>query len=150
MKLFQLIKDLISMPNVINRKASKAFDQETASILLDLKKHSPVDTGLYRKSWIVKKGSSFNQLKNLQFINTDDPGKAYNIDKGAKPNKAPWYYPGKQKERTGKLTLADGKVWPGGLKPGHSLTVGGATNLVLRKGKSEMRDRIVASIMREI
>lgn len=52
------------------------------------------------------------------------------MDEGAEPNAYPWYFPG-SKKKTGKLKVSGGKVWAGGLNPGHEYTVGGQTGPVL-------------------
>lgn len=51
------------------------------------------------------------------------------MDEGAGVGKPPWNFSGKSK--TGKLVVRNGRVWAGGLNPGHSKTVGGATGPVL-------------------
>ncbi len=53
------------------------------------------------------------------------------MEEGAERNKLPWNYPGVRKKRTGKLAIRNGRVWAGGLNPGHSKTVRGAIGPVL-------------------
>ncbi len=86
----------------------------------------------FRDNWKVKRirFGARNVLAGLAITNTT-PKYGVFVASGASPGKAPWYYPhtktksGRVSKGTGKLTVHDGKVWAGGLNPGHSKTIGG-------------------------
>jgi hypothetical protein len=72
---------------------------------------------------------------------------------GARPQKAPWYFPGRHKKGkkkgqmksgTGKLKMAtgekEGRVWAGGLNPGHPKTIGGPIEQVFGKNSKEVQN----------
>lgn len=146
MRLSDFKRYLLKLATKINTVSKKPFQEETARVLAELQKHSPVDSGKYKESWKVKR-----QFLKIVFYN-DDP-KFGLLEYGAEPNTAPWYFPkGKQSSKskktskpTGKLKLVKGKVWAGGLNPGHELTVGGAITPVLEKYKSARFDESMAN-----
>jgi len=115
-----------------------------SGILPDLQKHSPVDSGEYSSNWKLEKarlGNSFSVngqklLASVTIINRTDY--AYFMEYGAGIGAAPWYFTGEytSKEAPKKLKVAAyndgvGRVWAGGIKPGHNKTVGGALSVVL-------------------
>lgn len=150
MKLRPFIANLKKMPDRMNKAALKPYKAELPLILKDLQSRSPVDTGKYKGSWQIKKGSTTGIiLANTVFYN-DDP-KAYLMEFGAVPGEAPWYYP--NAKQTGKLTVSGGKVWSGGLKPGHQHTIGGAIGPVLYKNNKrqlELVHKIADSISKRV
>lgn len=109
------------------RVSKNVVYNHTPSLLADLKSHSPVDKGVYKEAWRMYKSHVGSALFGYGFTNKDS--KAGLIEFGGTPKTAPWYYPSKKK-RTGKLVVRDGRVWAGGLNPGHELTVGGAIDNV--------------------
>jgi hypothetical protein len=139
MKLRPFIANLKKMPDRMNKAALKPYKAELPLILRDLQSRSPVDSGTYKGSWKIKNASTRGVvLANTVFYN-DDP-KAHLMEFGAAPGEAPWYYPNSKK--TGKLTVSGGKVWAGGLKPGHQHTVGGAISPVLYKNNKRQLDLV--------
>ena len=131
----------------IKSSASKILYKEDKKILALLKAHSPYDPDHkpagekhFRDNWKVTRprfGSS-KTLAGIKIIN-DTPDYGQFAALGAEPNEAPWYFPhrdrstGRFKKGTGKLKLVNGKVWAGGLNPGHDKTVGGPIAQVLSK-----------------
>jgi len=119
---------------------SRMLYKEDKKILALLRAHSPVDTGTFRDNWAVARPrfGSTKTLAGIRIIN-NTPFYGQFVAGGALPGQAPWYYPhrnkatGRFKKGTGKLKLSDGRVWAGGLKPGHSKTVGGPIVQVLSK-----------------
>lgn len=118
--------------------ASAALLKEEKKLLARLKAHSPVDSGYFASRWKIKrvKFQSSNALAGLSITN-DTPDYGRFATSGAEPNKAPWYYPnrdkkGKFRKGTGKLKKSAGKVWAGGLNPGHDKTVGGTVENALK------------------
>jgi hypothetical protein len=126
----QLIKDLRASPSKMAKASKEALNKEIPSLIADFKARSPVDTGMYKESW-AKFSPRFNSpgvFASAGIRNTDP--KALLMEYGAEPGSAPWYYPGARK-RTGKLAAMHGRIWAGGLNPGHSFTIGGAIDPVL-------------------
>jgi hypothetical protein len=133
-----------------NTAAEKPFRKEADKVLQELQKRSPVDSGQYRASWKVREGAkTAGIIRSFIFYNTD--AKFPLMEYGAEPEEAPWYFPGKKKKKTGKLTVAKGRVWAGGLNPGHSLTIGGAITPVLdRYRKTSAGEEISEVVLRRI
>lgn len=147
MKLSAFIGKVKGFVHKINVAAKIPFVSETALVLEDLKKRSPVDSGTYRESWKFRRQTGRGSIYSVVFYN-DDPKFAL-MEFGANKYEAPWYYP--RKKKSGKLTEARGKVWAGGLDPGHSLTIGGAITPVLEKyQKANIGDKISEVVLRRI
>jgi hypothetical protein len=155
MKLSAFISQVKHLVPAINKAAKIPFVSESALVLDELKKRSPVDSGMYRESWKSRTQLGGGSLYSVVFYN-DDPKFAL-MEFGAEPQQAPWYYPhrnkktGQFKKGTGKLTLRKERVWAGGLKPGHALTVGGAITPTIEKfQKARIGEKISEVIMRRI
>jgi hypothetical protein len=145
--------------------ASKSLYKEDSAIVQLLQKHSPRDSGKYASNWRAKRlrFGDASQLAGLVITN-ETPIYGQFMEEGAEPGQAPWYFPhrirkgkkgaGRFKKGTGKLKLTPGRVWAGGLNPGHELTVGGAINIVLKekdlwqKLTLEISDAIVKGILK--
>jgi len=120
--------------------SKKLLQKEESKIIRLLKEHSAKDTGEFRSNWKVKRGrfNAKNTLAGISITN-DTPKYGQFVAFGAEPREAPWYYPhrdaktGRFKKGTGKLKTVEGKVWAGGLNPGHDKTVGGPIAIVLSK-----------------
>ena len=141
MYLKTFITSLSNLPNKINKAAGIAFRKELTPILNDLKKRSPKEKGTYQKSWIItQKNVSNSLLGYAHFQNVDVVEKAVLMEYGAEPNAAPWYYPGAKKRKSEKLTVSLGRVWPGGIDPGHQFTIGGAINPVIYKNPQRQQE----------
>lgn len=130
MNIYQLIRELNAMPNKMVIASQSALNAEVPKLIVDFKRRSPVDTGGYKRGW-NKITTRFHApgIMASAGIRNDDP-KAHLMEFGADPKSAPWYYPNKKKP-TGKLKEFDGRIWAGGISPGHSLTIGGAIDSVL-------------------
>lgn len=141
MYLKTFINSLPNLPNKINRAAGVAFRKELTPLLNELKKRSPKSKGVYQKSWIVtQKNVSGSLIGFAHFQNVDSVEKAILLEYGAEPNAAPWYYPGATRRKSEKLTVALGRVWAGGLDPGHQFTIGGAINPVIYKNPQKQQE----------
>lgn len=140
----QLIKDLNKASGKMRRAAQVALEAEVPSLIQDLKKQSPVDTGEYKQSWrkVKARFSDTNILASVGIVNVDP--KAPLMEFGADPETAPWYFPNAKKP-SGKLKEFDGRIWAGGLNPGHSFTVGGAIGPVIMNNE-ERQLRIANSV----
>lgn len=130
---------LQSIGTKMRNSVKSTLHEEAVLLLSDFKEHSPEDTGKYKSLWFIGKSrfAGVNSVANVVIKNTDP--KASVMEFGAAKHEAPWFYPG-GKKRTGKLVVRNGRVWAGGLNPGHSKTVGGAINRVLyNNSKRQMR-----------
>ncbi len=111
----------------------KAADEKSTELLSALQQHSPVDSGAFQRGWALdtKKGSK-GTLVSISITNKANLPYAVFMLTGADPQSAPWYYPHEKTIPTGKLTMQGGKVWAGGLNPGHGKTVGGTVTNALK------------------
>ena len=133
----------------LKANVSRLLYKKDNEIIALLKEHSPYDpeggSPHFRDQWQAHKlkyGSS-NVLAQLIVVNKTPIYGRFMVE-GAELRKAPWYYPHKKNDskRTGKLNVFDGKVWAGGLNPGHDKTFGGPITQVL----SKVSDKIVQEI----
>ncbi len=122
------------------------------TILALLRAHSPKDSGKFSSNWRVAR-SRFGKRKILAglVVVNDTPNYGQFVAFGAEPKKAPWYFPHGKKVATGKLMVHQGRVWAGGLNPGHVDTVGGPIVQVMdsfaNKFSQEFADKIIRSIV---
>lgn len=137
MNMNEFIVKLRVMGDRIRQSTQKALYKNESFVLRELRKYSPKDTGKFASNWRARR-LRFSGGKDLAglVITNKTPEYGQFVEGGAEPGKAPWYFPhrdkkGRMKKGTGKLTLADGKVWAGGLSPGHDKTVGGAIKRVI-------------------
>lgn len=124
------IEDLRKLPEKMKKAAQEILDGEVPRLIAEFKERSPVDTGLYQSSWQkAPLRIGFRTMAGVRIRNIDYQ-KAEWMEYGAAPGGPPWYFPGPRKP-TGKLTESGGRIWAGGLDPGHSLTIGGAIDAVI-------------------
>jgi hypothetical protein len=141
MYLKTFINSLPNLLNKINKAAGISFRKELMPLLNELRKRSPKDKGIYQKSWILtQKSASGSLIGFAYFQNVDSVEKAFLLEYGAEQDTAPWYYPGAKRRKSGKLTVAQGRVWAGGLDPGHQLTIGGAIDPVIYKNPQKQQE----------
>ena len=138
------------------KKASvQALKKNEAAIMQTLRANSPVDSGFFRSRWRVSltKFAGADELAGM-IISNDTSHYGQFIEHGAEPGQAPWYFPKRSKagktkgqmvKGTGKLKLSDGKVWAGGLQPGHNLTVGGVLQNVF-SDKSKILEKLMIDV----
>jgi hypothetical protein len=135
--LLKISSDLRNVPTKVKSNVNRALFSESSALKKDFQQRAPVDSGRYQRAWRISRdrlGSS-GMFASVSIFN---PTNSYGVfmEYGADINKAPWYYPGVTKKKTGKLTKANnseqnGRIWAGGLNPGHSKTIGGAIDPVL-------------------
>lgn len=141
MKLNAFITTLNKVVDNFKNSSQKALYKTESFVLRELRAHSPIDTGYFASRWRARRlrFGGTNVLAGL-IISNDTAHYGQFLEVGAEPGQAPWYFPhrirsgkrkGSFKKGTGKLTLADGKVWAGGLRPGHAKTVGGAMTRII-------------------
>ena len=138
--LSTLINKIKQSKEQIKKNAIRIMYKKDKEILQLLKDHSPVDTGTFRDNWKASR-LRYKSSDTLAEIVVTNATKNYGqfMITGAEPRQAPWYYPhrdsktGKFKKGTGKLKGSGGKVWSGGLNPGHDKTIGGPIEQALSK-----------------
>lgn len=139
MNVKRLIRELNSAPSRMAYAARVAINSEARKLIVDFRRRSPVDSGEYKGRW--KKSEFISSIPGViagtRIFNDDT--KASLMEFGANPDEAPWHYP-QVNANTGKLTASGGKIWAGGLRPGHHLSIGGAIDPVLfRNNERQMR-----------
>jgi len=149
MNLNEIIKGLakITEGSAIKANVSRLLYKKDNELIDLLKEHSPYDPEHkdphFRDQWKASRKKYGNSKVLAQIIvSNSTPIYGQFLVAGAELNQAPWYYPnrirkgkkkGQFKKGTGKLTKVQGKVWAGGLDPGHIKTVGGPIAQVLTK-----------------
>jgi len=125
-----IIKELRTAHTRMTNAAQAGLNSVIPSLIQDFKARSPVDSGEYKASWkrANVKFTETNVIAGAAILN-DDP-KAHLMEFGAEPKTAPWYFPN-AKTPTGKLKEQGGRIWAGGISPGHSMSIGGAITPVL-------------------
>lgn len=126
----ELVRDLEKLPVRMKKASQAVLNKESRKLVIEFQQRSPVATGQYKAGWMsfIPRFNSSGIYASIG-IKNEDP-KAYMMDQGADIDSSPWYFP-KSKSRSGKLVESGGKIWAGGLKPGHSMTIGGAIDPVL-------------------
>lgn len=145
---------IFSMRSSVKKSKDKSrffLYKQDKTILSLLRNHSPVDSGTFNSNWNTYRArfGARNVLAGL-LITNDTPYYGKFIAFGAEPKKAPWYYPHGKKVSTGKLTLAEGKVWAGGLSPGHGKTIGGPIVQVMDKFANDFVQKYADEIAKDL
>lgn len=126
----QMANGLNNMAKVMPSNIRSVLYVESTHLLRDFKDRSAIDSGLFVGNWgIGRLPKSSRMFAGVSIFNRT-PYAIY-LDQGAEVDGPPWYYPGNRKKRSGKLIRRNGRVWAGGLNPGHSKTVGGIINPVI-------------------
>jgi len=133
--------------SAIKANVSRLLYRKDNELINLLKEHSPYDPDHedphFRDQWkAVRKQYGNSKVLAQVIISNSTPNYGQFLVTGAEPNQPPWYYPnrvlkgkkkGQFKKGTKKLVKVQGKVWAGGLDPGHPKTVGGPIAQVLSK-----------------
>lgn len=128
---FQISTDLKNLRASMKSRINSVLYDESRTLLREFQDRAPVDSGIYRSNWRLMK-SRFSPSNTIaSFTLSNDTPYAIYMEEGAEKYKAPWYFPRRGSRRTGKLAVRNGRVWAGGLNPGHSKTVHGAIGPVL-------------------
>lgn len=124
---------------------------ESQSIMNDIRKRAPLDTGTYSRGWKLQRTARSGDVIAATKIENRTPYGIY-LEEGAEPGKAPWYYPsGKRKSQ--KLTVRNNRVWAGGKSPMGFVVegkTGGAINLTIyynNKRKQKLARTLADRIM---
>jgi len=155
MKLLNAIKDLKKMVSGGIKKASATIlYKEDKTLIALLKAHSPSASGEFKSNWKASR-KRFGSSKTLAglVITNDTPLYGQFLAFGADPEEAPWYFPGRDKKgkftkHSGKLKAYDGKIWAGGLNPGHAKTIGGPISQVLSKRVDSFTEEFANGIVK--
>lgn len=126
-----------------NNVTGVLYSQMTA-IKVDLEDFSPVDKDVFRQSWRLKKISSTRDSLFFHMRIDNNTPYGVHVDQGVAPGEAPWYFPNKAKEPSGKLILRNGRVWAGGLSP-SGFVVGGIVDKKIYYNKSKI-NKIVTEV----
>ena len=148
MSTFQeLSGDFKKLNASLQQNVRNILSEESKTILKDLQDRSPVDTGFFRSNWKVTL-SRFSPGSTISGISIrNDTPYAFWMEYGAPKFSAPWYYPlrdkrtGRFRKGTGKLKESQGRIWAGGLNPGHSMTIGGAIGPSVERALNRMEQR---------
>jgi len=133
-----------TMSMQMQKNVKLALYNQAAMLVGDFQQRSPVDTGEYRNRWrIARDRFASSSVASVSIVNSTSY--AEYMEYGAKQGAEPWYFPAPKRKRTGKLAVREGRVWAGGLSPGHSKTVGGAIGKGLLDNKRRM-NQLVGSI----
>jgi len=153
MKIEAFIASLrLGLRSGIEKGSRSILYSKNNTILALLRAHSPKDSGEFSSNWRVARSryGKRNILAGLVVVN-DTPNYGQFVAFGAEPRKAPWYFPHGKSTGTGKLIQYQGKIWAGGLNPGHVDTVGGPIVQVMdsfaNKFTQEFADKITGHIV---
>ncbi len=131
----EISTDLRNLRTSMKSRISSVLYEESRTLLYEFQDRSPVDSGEYRSRWRLLKSRFLPNNTLASFTLLNDTSYAIYMEEGTEKFAPPWYYPhrssGKFRKGTGKLTVVNGRVWAGGLNPGHSKTVHGAIGPVL-------------------
>lgn len=126
-----MIKELNDMSKKIRSAIKITLYEESIAVLRDIRNSSPEDTGLYRSRWMLSRNRfSGGNIVESRLISNNTPY-GYWMEEGAEVGGPPWYFPNPKKKATGRLVEYNGRIWAGGLRPGSSLSKGGAINNVI-------------------
>jgi len=119
-------------------RVSSVLYEESRALLSDFRDRSPVDSGFYKSNWQLLKPRFSTRKTISSFTLRNRTPYAIYMEEGAERNSAPWFYSGRGKSRSGKLTVSGGRVWAGGLNPGHAKTIHGAIKPVLTENNKRV------------
>lgn len=116
----------------LKSRMSSVLYEESSTLLRDFRDRAPVDSGDYRSNWRLKKSRIASPSTLASFSLYNDMSYAEYMEEGAEIGRPPWNFGVKaRRSGSGKLVIRNGRVWAGGLNPGHSKTVFGAIGPVL-------------------
>ena len=120
---------LQEMPKKLDSSVKNLLYNEIQSITKDLIDQSPIDKDVFKQNWRSLKVNTpgVSSMFSMRIENKTPYGVF--LDQGAEPGQAPWYFPSSNPP-SGKLTLANGKVWAGGLSP-FGFVIGGMIDKVI-------------------
>ena len=129
MNLSEFNKRLQGLSSRATSNVKSALYEQAKEIKQDLQARSPVDTGIFRSSWVMSRMQGTGGALSMMIKNPIPYG--HWLDEGGFMQGPPWYFPSTVGAKpTGKLTVQKGKVWAGGLSP-SGFVVGGIVRVVL-------------------
>ena len=131
--LQQFITDLPKVKTRMIASVHASTQVETANILELIKLRSPLDKGLFRRNWEMRKlGRTASKRMTFRLENRTFYGPW--LDLGAEPGREPWGWPNAKNpgpvSKSGKLRIENGRVWAGGKSP-EGFVTGGIVNQVI-------------------
>jgi hypothetical protein len=159
----EFVKYLQNASNRMTSGARNALQHNSSILLKGLMDHSPEDTGFFKSQWRISRSVSTSGVVSLRFTN-NTPYSPF-MTEGAPIGGFPWFHSGAKRSKntgrftkgSGKLKVSGGRVWAGGLKPGHNLTITGPINKVLtgngiiaKKNQKELVKSVANSIIQAL
>jgi len=147
----KLIDDIAKAVPAMAISVRNVLHEESTRWLRDLKNHSPVDTGEYKAGWRIARGSrSAGTLASVSIVNPT-MGYGFFMEHGGEPGGEPWPHISRGVSRSGKLRFSGGRIWAGGLNPGHDKTVGGAIDKVFTDTQlNRLADKMAEAAVRAL
>lgn len=145
----QISADFLNCETSMKSRISSALYEESQSLLDDFQSRAPVASGTFRSNWRLLKSRFLSSKVLASFTLSNATSYAIYMEEGARKNKTPWFFPGNKKP-TGRLVESKGRIWAGGLNPGHSKTIGGAIGPILAdndKRKDQLTNKIADAVM---
>ena len=138
----QISADFVNFSTSMKSSISSVLFKEGSALLSDFQSRAPVDSGSFKHNWKLSRNrfSSGNTIVSISLYNATPY--AVFMEYGAEQNKAPWFFSESKKKKSGKLAVINGRVWAGGLNPGHSDTVRGAIRPVLFDNKKRINQLV--------
>jgi outer membrane protein assembly factor BamB len=128
------------------------LQKEVIAIIDELKKRSPIDSGIFISSW--KHNLIASNPTTVGYRISNDTPYAQVLDEGAEPGGKPWNFPNPNNpgpvSKSGKLIYANGRVWAGGKSP-SGFVVGGIVDPIImynRKRQIQVAQTIAEHILR--
>lgn len=133
----EFIKYLQNAAKRMKSGARNSLQDNASSLLKGLMDHSPVDTGTFRNQWRISR--SKDSKGNVSLVFSNNTSHSHLMIEGSAVGAPPWNYTGAKRGKgtgkftkgSGKLKIKNGRVWAGGLNPGHNKTITGPINKVL-------------------
>lgn len=133
-RLQEFITSLTQLSKRVQNNVSASLYMDTQTLIGELKDRSPVDKDVFRRNWRQSRPKKeAGVIASTRIANFTPYAMA--LDEGAKKGGAPWYFPrgkakGGTKSKSGKLILANGRVWAGGLSP-SGFVIGGISEKII-------------------
>lgn len=145
MNISELVASLRQANRQIPGAVRSVVYEESKNILAELKRRSPVSTGQYKSNWMMSNRSSAASGKIASVTFANRTPYAHWMEYGGEISGKPWNFPSKKQKVSRSLTVAEGRVWAGGITPGHHLTIGGATKPALLE--NDARQKHIAGLI---
>ena len=136
MNINEFNKSMSSLYSRVTSNVKSTLFEQAQLIRHDLQERSPIDTGLFKSSWVLSRMSGSGSSLSIAIRNSTPYG--HWLDEGGIVKGPPWYFPKDGAKRTGKLAVRNGKVWAGGLSPSGFVSPG-ITKVIVENRKIQVR-----------